>query len=150
MKRKYYPEEDLETTLAKTFLKCKKKSPEKNIIYYRKSIINGIQSRCGKKRSYKNIKNEFTTDTYNIWFTSQENIIQKILDAGLTPSCERVNSAKNYCPENCIVIPNNLNRVLGKINGLKRELDNYRKYAKENLRWLPEALKGYYKETYKL
>lgn len=142
-----------EEYLAKEFLKNNKRnsnktSTKKDVEYYRISMLQGIESRCGKKRGYKNIKNLFTKESYTIWFDNNINVINSLLKKGLIPSVERVNSKDHYSEKNCIIIPNNLNGTLGRIHSLENQLLRFKKFVENNLNYIPEHLHQYYRNEY--
>ena len=138
-----------EEIVAKEFLKNKsKKNNKKDVEYYRISMLQGIISRCGKKRGYKNIKNLFTEESYTIWFDNNVNVINSLLKKELIPSVERVNSKDHYSEKNCIIIPNNLNGTLGGIHSLENQLIRFKKFVENNLNFIPENLHQYYRNEY--
>ena len=121
----------------------------KTVEYYRKSVPVSINSRVGKK-AYKLIKNEFTEDSWNKWFNNNLTQLQNIIDQDKIPSIERIDSVKNYCASNCIWLPLGLNTAFGKINGLKKELNCWRKYCRDHINEIPIVLQEYYKGQYDL
>lgn len=126
----------------------KKVSEPKDVEYYHKSMLQGINSRCGKKRGYKNIKNEFSEESYNIWFDSNREIIQNILKHKLIPSVERVNSKEHYSPTNCIILPHSVNSTLGRIHSIQIQLIIFQNFIRKNLHHIPKELQEYYIKEY--
>lgn len=87
--------------------------------YYR-----AMNYRCKKSRSYKKkgIKVEISLEQFeNFWKNNSEKIV-KIQEAGFIVSIDRINSFGNYSLENIRIIPNHLNRTLGKIEQLQSQL----------------------------
>lgn len=138
-----------EEEIAQVYTNRKKKDKcVKTYEHYRKSMWKGIVDRCGKKRGYKNIQNLFTSETWEIWYNKNEILIRNLLQQNITPSIERVDSKKDYSPENCIILPANLNSTLGRIHSAKKQLKIFQKYVENNLHFFPDELREYYKQEY--
>lgn len=93
-----------------------------------------------KTKLYKknNVQIKWTKDDFIRWFTSENN--QKryaaIIEAGETPSIDRINSKGHYEESNCRIIPNKLNMALGEVNGLIVRMAQLQEYLKKNQHWL--------------
>lgn len=123
-----------------------KKLP-KTIEHYFSSTQKAINSRCGKG-SYKLIKNEFDANTWNAWFDLHKCTLQKIIDSKRIPSIERINPKMNYSAENCIWLPLQLNKAIGKIGYLNSLKKRFKAYIMKNIEDIPEDLREYYIKKY--
>lgn len=117
--------------------------------YYFKSTIISINSRVGKK-AYKHITNDFTEESWKAWFKDNLKQLQTIIEADQIPSIERIDSARNYTPNNCIWLPCKLNVSLGKINELKKQMECWKKYCRAHIQEIPILLREYYIGKYDL
>ena len=117
---------DDDTSIARNFQKQFKKVVP--IDYFAKATIKryyrAMNYRCKNSRSYKKkgIKVEISLEQFeNFWRNNSEKIL-KIQSAGFVVSIDRINSFENYSLNNIRIIPNHINRALGKIEMLTAEL----------------------------
>lgn len=121
----------------------------KDLEHYRHSTIVSINSRVGKK-AYKGIENLFDTQTWNHWFNDHQETLRGIIDEGLIPSIERIDSDDHYHPDNCIWLPLTVNVSLGKIHYYEEMADRMRKHVSKMIEWIPEDYREFYKLEYRL
>jgi hypothetical protein len=117
---------DDDTSIARNYQKQFKKVVP--IDYFAKATTKryyrAMQYRCKNSRSYKKkgTKVEISLEEFeNFWKNNSEKIM-KIQEAGYIVSIDRINSFGNYSLDNIRIIPNHLNRALGKIEMLQAEL----------------------------
>jgi len=117
---------DDDTSIARNYQKQFKKVVP--VDYFAKSTIKryyrAMQYRCKNSKSYKKkgTKVEISlSDFENFWKNNSEKII-RIQEAGFVVSVDRINSFGNYSLENIRIIPNHINRALGKIEMVTTEL----------------------------
>ena len=124
-----------------------KKRLPKSIDHYFKSIPKSINSRVGKG-SYKAIKNEFNEESWKEWFQLNLSSLNKIIESKRIPSIERINPKMNYSIKNCIRLPLQLNKAIGKIGYLNMLKLRFKVYIQKNLEDIPEELREYYIKKY--
>jgi hypothetical protein len=117
-----------------------------NIHSDRKSIdLKGLQKRYWynmnarvKTGSYKakGIKVIWSFEEFIQWWNDNFKRYETILERGLTPSIDRIDSKKHYEASNCRWLPNNVNSALGKVEYLMVEMRNLQTFLKENEEWL--------------
>lgn len=128
--------EDFETGVARNYINStsvKKTLSEKQIV---KRYWNGMLSRV-KTGIYlkKKIQVVWTFDEFETWWNENKSKRELIVAAGEVVSIDRIDSNGNYCRENCRIIPNRLNGILGKINQLQGQLKSLYKKAEEMKEW---------------
>ena len=78
----------------------------------------------------------WTFEEFKRWWIDRKDVRDKIINAGEVVSIDRINSDKHYCVENCRIIPNRLNGILGKINQLQGQLKKLYQKAKDMEHWV--------------
>ena len=130
---------DEDTALCRAFLTLHKEvrdlSPEQIATYYWNNMRSRIKTKLYKKNG---IQIKWLKEDFIQWFTSEknQNRYQAIIEAGETPSIDRINSKGHYESSNCRIIPNKLNMALGEVNGLIVRMAQLQEYLKANQHWL--------------
>lgn len=103
----------------------------------KKRYWNNMKSRV-KTPSYSNkgIKVVWSYEEYLKWWNDNFKRYELIVEHGLTPSIDRIDSRAHYEASNCRWLPNDLNRTLGEMEGLISRMKTIQTYLKENEEWL--------------
>ena len=130
---------DEDTALCRAFERIHKEkkqlSPEEIAAYYYNNMRSRIKTKLYKKNG---IQIKWSKEDFIEWFISDKNQdrYNAIIEAGETPSIDRINSKGHYEITNCRIIPNKLNMALGEVNGLIVRMKQLQEYLKANQHWL--------------
>lgn len=128
---------DDETLFARWFENIHKEKKAVSIDGLKKRYWNNMKSRV-KYGSYKskNIKVVWTYEEFLTWWNDNLKIYELIVERGLTPSIDRIDSKGHYEASNCRWLPNDVNRALGEVELLMSRMRSVQSFLKENEEWL--------------
>ncbi len=84
----------------------------------------------------KNIKVLWSYQEFLEWWDDNLKIYEMIVEHGLTPSIDRIDSNAHYEAKNCRWLPNDVNRALGEVEYLIGRMKTLQGFLKENEQWL--------------
>ena len=83
----------------------------------------------------KGIQVVWTFEEFMTWWNDNSKKYDLIVERGLTPSIDRIDSNKHYESSNCRWLPLEVNRALGTVNGLIEQMKTVQSFLKENEEW---------------
>lgn len=84
----------------------------------------------------KGIQVVWTFEEFLVWWDDNCKKYDLIVERGLTPSIDRIDSNKHYESSNCRWLPVEVNRALGTVNLLMEQMKTVQSFLRDNEEWL--------------
>jgi hypothetical protein len=130
-----YIDDDLQ--FAKDFINIHREKKAVPLDYLKKRYWYNMNTRI-KTGSYKKkgVQVVWTFEEYLEWWSDNSKKYDLIVERGLTPSIDRIDSNKHYESSNCRWLPVEVNRALGTVNLLMEQMKTVQSFLRDNEEWL--------------